>query len=266
MELFIIYFVLYSFLGWVVESVYCAIIDKVWVNRGFLNGPVCPVYGIGSIAVLILLNPLKNNIVTLFFISVIITTLVEYVTAVILENLFNLKWWDYSTYKFNYKGRVCLLNSTLFGIGSVLLIKVVQPIIGSFVDKISIEYGTVLAIIFSLILIIDFIVTLLSLINMKQVIDRICTIKDEFRILEITVDKFTETELKKSFTKLKDKIEIHEAKSKMDEFYSKVKELKEHSAVQKRILRAFPNVKSLKYGKSFKDIKGNLFEYWNRKK
>ncbi|WP_297632829.1 putative ABC transporter permease [uncultured Clostridium sp.] len=266
MTLFIIYFIIYSFLGWIVESVYCAVIDKVWVNRGFLNGPVCPVYGVGSIAVIMLLSPFKNDIVVLFLISVIITTVVEYVTAVILEKLFNLKWWDYSTYKFNYKGRVCLLNSTLFGIGSVILVKLVQPILGEFIIKIPENYQIVLASIFSLILIVDLIITMLSLINMKQVIDRICTIKDEFKVLEITADKFTETEFKKSFDKLKEKVELLESKNKLDEFYSKIKELKEHSMVQKRILRAFPNVKSLKYGKSFKDIKINLFEYWNRKK
>ncbi|MGL4876332.1 MAG: putative ABC transporter permease [Clostridium sp.] len=266
MEEFILYFTIYSFIGWIVECVYCAIIDKTWVNRGFLNGPVCPVYGVGSICVVWGLSSYKNNIIMLFLIAVIVTTIVEYITAVILEKMFNLKWWDYSTYKFNYKGRICLLNSVLFGLGSVVLVKFIQPFIQEFVYVAKIEYGFYLALVLSLILIVDFIITLLSLINMKNVLERLCVIKDEFKLLEVTLEKFNESEFKKGFYKLKEKKESGDAKNKIEEFYNKIKELKENSAVQKRILKAFPHVKSIKYGKSFKDIKVSLLEYWGRKK
>ncbi|MGL5647277.1 MAG: putative ABC transporter permease [Clostridium sp.] len=266
MEELILYFAVYSFIGWIVECIYCAIIDRVWVNRGFLNGPVCPVYGIGSLCVVWWLSSFKNNIIVLFVIAVIVTTVVEYITAVILEKLFNLKWWDYSTYKFNYKGRICLLNSVLFGIGSVILVEFIQPFIREFVQLAKVEYGSYLALILSIIFVVDFIITLLSLINMKNILERLCVIKDEFKLLEVTIEKFNESEFKKGFYKLKEKRDGTEVKGKIEEFYSKIKELKEHSAVQKRILRAFPNVKSLKYGKSFKDIKGSLLEYWGRKK
>ncbi|MGL4849792.1 MAG: putative ABC transporter permease [Clostridium sp.] len=266
MEEFILYFTIYSFIGWIVECIYCAIIDKVWVNRGFLNGPVCPVYGVGSICVVWGLSGFKNNIVVLFLVAVVVTTIVEYITAVALEKMFNLKWWDYSTYKFNYKGRICLLNSVLFGLGSVVLVKFIQPFIKEFVEVAKIEYGIYLVIALTLIFVVDFVITLLSLINMKNVLERLCVIKDEFKLLEVTIEKFNESEFKKSFYKLKEKKDGKDVKGKIEEFYSKIKDLKENSAVQKRILRAFPNVKSIKYGKSFKDIKLNLFEYWGRKK
>lgn len=266
MELFILYFSIYSIIGWIIECIYCAAIDKVWVNRGFLNGPVCPVYGVGSLVVIFLLGRFKENIILLFIIAVVITTIVEYITAIILEKLFNLKWWDYSNYKFNYKGRICLLNSVLFGVGSVILVKFIQPIVANFINGINVEYGTIVSVIFALVFLVDFTVTVLSLINMKNVIERICTIKEEFKLLEITVEKFNYSDLKKNFYKIKDKTDLNEVKFKFDEFSSILKELKENSAVQKRLLRAFPNVKSLKYGKQFKDLKLNLFEYWNKKK
>ena len=266
MEVLILYFSIYSIIGWICECIYCAAIDRVWVNRGFLNGPVCPVYGVGSLSVIFLLSRFKDNIFLLFIIAVIITTIVEYITAVVLEKLFNLKWWDYSNYKFNYKGRICLLNSTLFGIRSVILVKFIQPIVAVLVNGINKEYGLVISVICLIAFLVDFVVTILSLINMKNVMERMCAIKEEFKLLEVTIEKFNSSDLKINFNKMKDRADLNEVKTKFEEFSSILKELKENSAVQKRLLRAFPNVKSLKYGKQFKDLKLNLFEYWNKKK
>ena len=95
MQLFLA-FLVYSFLGWVCETVYCSIGQRKFVNRGFLNGPLCPVYGFGAVAVLLFLRPLRENLLLLFFGGMILTSVIEYITGFALEKLFAAKWWDYS--------------------------------------------------------------------------------------------------------------------------------------------------------------------------
>jgi uncharacterized membrane protein len=130
------YFVIYSFLGWICETTYCFIIDKQYVNRGFLNGPFCPIYGVGALIVIIMLTPVSYNIILIFLSAMIFTSILEYITGFLLEVIFNLKWWDYSNYRFNIKGRVCLLNSTLFGILSVVTFKIINPVITELLNNI----------------------------------------------------------------------------------------------------------------------------------
>lgn len=122
-----LYFTAYSFLGWCCECLYCALCDRKWVNRGFLNGPLCPIYGFGAMAVLYLLRPFTENLFTLFLASMVITSALEYFTGWLLERLFHLKLWDYTGYFCNLNGRVCLRNSILFGLMGVALVWVIHP-------------------------------------------------------------------------------------------------------------------------------------------
>ena len=127
-------FCLYSFLGWVCESIYCSIGERKLINRGFLNGPVCPVYGFGAVIVVKLLTPFENNLVLLFLTGMAATSVLEYITGFLLETLFHTKWWDYSGRKCNIHGRVCLRNSLLFGGLSVIAMKLVNPVVAGLVD------------------------------------------------------------------------------------------------------------------------------------
>ena len=117
--IFILYFAIYSILGWGCEVIYCSLPAKRFINRGFLNGPYCPVYGIGALIVLYLLEPYKTSPFLVFLLGIFLTSLLEYITSYILEKTFHAHWWDYSKRKYNIYGRVCLLNSTLFGILSL---------------------------------------------------------------------------------------------------------------------------------------------------
>ena len=131
-----LYFSIYSVLGWVCETVYCSIIQRKFVNRGFLNGPVCPVYGVGAVLVLYLLQPVAGNVPALFLTGMLVTTVLEYLTSVLLEKLFHMKWWDYSHFKLQINGRVCLLNSLMFGALSVFVMLVLHPRVQKLVDLI----------------------------------------------------------------------------------------------------------------------------------
>ena len=96
--------------GYIFETTMCAIIDRKWTNRGFLCGPIIPIYGVGSIILVFLLNDFKNNIFLLVLFGIVITSTIEYLTGFALEKIFHNKWWDYSGEKYNLNGYVCLKN------------------------------------------------------------------------------------------------------------------------------------------------------------
>lgn len=121
-------FCIYSFLGWCVEEMYASFAYRRFTNRGFLNGPVCPIYGFGANIIILALTPLKKNIFVVYLASVLLTSTLEFFTGLILEKLFNQKWWDYTDDKFNIMGYVCLNFSLLWGAACVFLMYVLQPI------------------------------------------------------------------------------------------------------------------------------------------
>ncbi len=123
-------FIIFSCVGWISEVLYVGIFfEHKFVNRGFLHGPLCPIYGFGGLSILLLPQELYSTWGPLFCASMLFGTVVEYVSSWILEKLFHTRWWDYSHYKFNIRGRVCLLNSLLFGVLGVAIIHFVQPLV-----------------------------------------------------------------------------------------------------------------------------------------
>jgi len=122
-------FFLYSILGWIIETIFVAIIDKKIVNRGFLIGPYLPLYGSSAIVMILYLNQYKDNPLTVFLLAMFVCTFLEYITSYIMEKIFKARWWDYTNQKFNINGRVCLKNSLLFGILSLILIYLINPLL-----------------------------------------------------------------------------------------------------------------------------------------
>lgn len=178
----IIYFFIYAMLGWVCEVLYCLAIDKKLTNRGFLNGPYCPIYGFGALIILKLLTPLQSSPAILFFASIISCSVLEYITSVVMEKFFHMRWWDYSHYKFNINGRVCLLNSVLFGVLGLVMIYLIHPCTAKLVQHIPM---LVLPAIASLILIgmsIDFIFSARSLLLASSQLAEIKARFEQFKI------------------------------------------------------------------------------------
>src|SRR5690606_13878404 len=121
------FFLIYAFLGWCTEVAYKAVTSGKFVNRGFLLGPLCPIYGFGMILLLIIFQPIKDNVLLLFFGAIIITSALEFITGYILEKVFHHKWWDYSDVPFNIKGYICLKFSLAWGLAAVFVIHIVHP-------------------------------------------------------------------------------------------------------------------------------------------
>ncbi len=130
----ILLFFIYAFLGWCMEVAFAACKSGRFVNRGFLNGPVCPIYGFGMVGVAVLLSPLKDNLLWMYLGSAMITTVIEYITGWMLERIFHAKWWDYSDMPLNIGGYVCLLFSLIWGALCVVIVRYVHPAIAGLVE------------------------------------------------------------------------------------------------------------------------------------
>ena len=142
------YFFLYAFFGWCCEVCFAAAKDGVFVNRGFLNGPVCPIYGVGVTLVVLCLTPVRDNVLYLFIGSVLLTSALEWVTGFVLERVFHQKWWDYSDMPGNLNGYICPLFSLLWGLACLLVMRVFHPMIAKLVGWIPHTLGIVLLCVF----------------------------------------------------------------------------------------------------------------------
>lgn len=150
----IIIFWIFSVLGWLLEELAFLIEDKKLVNRGFLIGPYCPIYGTGSI-VIILLTQNINNPISIFIVSLISCSIIEYITSYLLEKIFNIRLWDYSNKILNIKGRICLRNILAFGILGVIVSYIIYPYLINILESLTIKTNIILFLVISVITIID---------------------------------------------------------------------------------------------------------------
>lgn len=289
-------FMIYAFLGWCMEVAYAALETGKFVNRGFMNGPYCPIYGFGVILVVIVLTPLKGNLLLLFLGSFFLTSLLEFVTGFILEKIFHNQWWDYSDCPFNIKGYVCLKFSVYWGLGCVFIMKLIHPMIVSFIKKVPSDLGLVMIFFFVGIFIVDFWITVLTILKLNRYLKRmdeiavhIHRISDEIgenifenvtdlldrsekfqmehaELIEKINEKRSELEEKKiSITEnlteraIESKKLYEEKKKKREDLYREYKKLFENrDSGIKRLLKAFPGMKSRENGETLEKLK-NVF-------
>lgn len=241
-------FISFSFIGWASEVTYVGIFSvHKFINRGFLHGPICPIYGVGGVLILCLPHFILKSWILLFFSSMILCTIVEYFASWILEKLFHMKWWDYSKYRFNIHGRVCLLNSLLFGVLSVLIVYFIEPFILKFWQGFSLYWQGFFASALLIILILDLIVTVKELVDftatMKKIKDfsenlRAKFEKEEWYLGETLQEKLNSV---KEYAKIK-KDQIHQTLLDRIEVIQN-----EKRPVVERFLNKFPSVKSHKF-------------------
>lgn len=198
-------FFIYSFIGWCGEVAMAAVNRHKFVNRGFVSSPLCPVYGVGAVAVAVFLPELEERLFFLFLGGMIVTTFVEYLTGRIMELIFHKKWWDYSDQKFQLDGYVCLKNSVIWGLSSVLMIRIFDPLLCRGIDLLPPLMGEVLLWVLGALLVIDSIGSGIAVLGLKK----------QGRISQITE-------------------ELHKT--------SKILENALTSRIQSRMVRAFPNI------------------------
>lgn len=167
LECLFLWFLLYSFIGWVYESILVSFSEHRPVNRGFLNGPICPIYGCGAVLAIVLLHDLTNP-VEIFLISAFGASVLEYITSWGMEKLFHARWWDYSHFRFNIQGRICLLGAIVFGFGGVAIIDVVQPQVERLTAMIPLLAVHVMCVVFAIAVVADTIVTVLGIVDLSD--------------------------------------------------------------------------------------------------
>lgn len=177
----ITYFIIYSFLGWVMESVVRSICERKLINTGFLKGPFCPIYGIGASIMLLFLESYENKPLLLFCIAIVLLTAWEYVVGVLLEKLFHTKYWDYSDHKFNFQGRICLTNSICWGILGVLFVKYIHPFIQEVIANIDVNLLNYVITILFVIFLADTVTSIIHVKNMKATLEKIEDINKEIK-------------------------------------------------------------------------------------
>lgn len=250
MENILLYLIIYSFLGWCCECIYCSVRQGELTNRGFLYGPFCPIYGFGALGVIYCLDSLPHTISCIFIGGVIITSALEYVTSVIMEYLFQTKWWDYSEYRFHVHGRVCLFNSTLFGILCLVVMFDLHPFIKSFVDPVGVEFKIGFLFATFLYFACDFSATLYSLLHINIRLDKLANIRTEL------LGKYEQLDEKLDLVAFKEKVkelDIH------DELAEKFAELtSKTNFLEHRLLLAFPSMKNKKHPEYLENIINNI--------
>lgn len=266
-------FIIYAFLGWCSEVAFAAVNKGKFVNRGFLNGPVCPIYGVGMLIVVLCLWSLRDRPLLLFLGSALLTTALEFVTGFVLERFFHDKWWDYSDMPFNIKGYVCLKFTVLWGLAASFIIGAVHRFVYMLIVKTPFVLGVILLAVFSAAFIADFIVTLTALVKLPK---KLKAMAEAERALRAVSDKIGENISDTTIAaKEKGTALAEENKPRLDElkaeYEKKKKELLamlDRNFVHRRIFKAFPNLKNGRYKAVFdrmNELKLKVTEKGNEK-
>lgn len=177
-----LYFIIYSVLGWCMETVYCSVLERRFVPRGFLFGPMCPIYGVGVLMMICWFRPLMGNPVVFYLTATVCMSAWEYFVGWFLETTTHIKYWDYSMYRFNLKGRICLWVCLMWGLLSYVVLYFIHPGIAALVERIEMIPRYILVGFFLGILTADTVATIYQLVRTSQMLGKLQRVGDELRL------------------------------------------------------------------------------------
>ena len=288
-------FFIYAFLGWCTEVSYAALVTGKFVNRGFLNGPVCPVYGFGVVIVLAGLSPLEDNLLLLFLGSLVLTSALEWLTGFVLEKLFHQRWWDYSDQPFNLSGYVCLRFSVAWGFACLFVVKLLHPTVLLFIRLIPRPLGLALLVLLGGVMAVDLTATVSSIVKLNRRLEqidelaaRIKEASNEFgenladRVLDAAergagwkedMDELSfrlaerRAELADDLEEWERHREEHRAqvRRQLGEWHGAMQSLLDgQSFGHRRLLRAFPRLRSLDHRDTLERLRRRAEDRWKR--
>ncbi len=268
-------FIFWSFIGWCIEVCDMTLETGEYQNRGFLNMPICPIYGFGVLMVVIFFRPIAHTFLLLFFASMTLCTVFELLIGLGMEKLFGARWWDYSNKKFNFKGYICPGISILWGLGCVIVVRVVHPMVEKVVDRIPVKLGLALIAVWSVLIVIDLISSICAV---NKLNNRLKQIDEISKIMLMSAVKIGENlshetlDVKEKYDKL---IEARDAKTQAlkqryekivsaadfkigewKERYEGLVNLRDRSV--ERLLKAFPHMRSISYSESMETLRKRL--------
>lgn len=276
------YFLIWSFIGWVIEIIDMTFETGEYQNRGFLNMPICPIYGVGVLLIIAILRPLKGTVIPLFICSTIICTGLELGVGLLMEAVFHARWWDYSHMYFNYKGLICLRNSLFFGFGCVLMMNIVQPFFEITVHMIPVKIGIAIILLMAMLIAIDLVASIKAVKNLNDKLKQLDAIGSKMLALSQKIGGVLADgtiNVKENYDKIKQKTEdaaekisnkIEEAKNQREEqeeqdpkeeysiLREKYEKLLDEKSSAYRIINAFPTFKDKRYDKPLEDLKKHV--------
>jgi len=278
------YFLIYGFIGWVIEVAFHAVTLGKVVNRGFLNGPICPVYGFGMLLVLIIYyflpvdeKTLEVNIWLVFLTGAIFTTMVELIAGWTLDKLFHARWWDYSKMPLNLHGYICLAYSIIWGIAVMIAVKFFHPLIEHFSPvALPPKIGWWLIALLYTILFVDLGLTVATVRGLNKELKKLDELRNAFRkpsdkmsetITETTLklaNSVEKAQVQAALGKAELKDSLEERKKQLNQKYAEI-----FSSTKKgtrRLLKAFPTIKHSLYAESFQELKNYFIEHITKEK
>ncbi len=276
------FFFIYGVLGWCVEVAYAAAKQGEFVNRGFLNGPICPIYGVGVVSVIYCLGEVKGNLAVLYVASVALVTVIEGITGFVMDRLFHHKWWDYTDQPLNIGGYVCLVFSLIWGVFCVFIMKVFQPMVKGVVIHIPFMIGLIVLIVCAIAMSADLYVTASAVLKLNKKLEAMDKIASELHELSDRMGENIYENVKEGMEKeekLKEKaryakeagrelkaeydaerrIRREELLAKKEELHARYEKLlKEKGVVGERLLQAFPGMESRKYKAALQELKKSM--------
>lgn len=232
-------FFIYSALGWLMESVLFTIKKKRWINRGFLTGPVCPIYGSGALLLLIVLTPMKFSFPLVFLTGSLLATSLEYLTSWLMETLFHARWWDYSRHRFNLHGRICLANSLAWGALSLALIYGLGPLADDMIGLVPQSWRLAGAAVVLLLFLIDLATSVAGAADLDRQLARLQVLAAAIRRKNGELGENMQQKLAALTRNLRDWRKLS----------ANIK------PVQKRLLQAFPDLRSLRYQEALQRLR-----------
>ena len=280
----LLYFFLYSFLGWCTEVAYATVKERRFVNRGFLGGPWCPIYGVGVSAVVTLLDGFQDSLLLLYLSSFVLVTLIEGMTGFIMDKIFHHKWWDYTGLPFNIGGYVWLPFSIAWGAACLVIVKGVHPVIERLVGLLPEAAGLALICVLTAGLAADLAVTTAGILKLNRRLDMLERIGAELReisdrmganIHENVMDAMERAEVLENMAQArKERLDAisGEAKERLDLLSEETRErydmLRQRYAeltgatlqASRRLVRAFPRMESRRHKELLEELKRKLEE------
>ena len=245
-------FFIYAFLGWCAEVLYAAAVEKRFVNRGFLNGPVCPIYGVGVALIALLMGPFSGNLLALFIGSMILGSALEWTAGFLLEKIFRQKWWDYSNEPHNLNGYVCLKFSVLWGFAGAVVVRFIVPSTSRLAHLMPQPLGWVLLAVLGGLLVADLSVTVVSIIGLNR----------KLKMLDLVAAR-----LKADSDKLGKGLFEHAASAKTraevmqldaEKLHERYEQALHSNVLHRRLLKAFPDLKSLRHNEQLEALRESI--------
>jgi uncharacterized membrane protein len=250
----IFYFYVYCFLGWCIESAIVSVEQKRFVNRGFLRCPLLPLYGSGSLVILISTTPFKEyNAFWVYFIGMVSATILEYITAVLMENILKTKYWDYSEEKWNFQGRICIKASLFWGFLSMLLVYIINPPIVRLCNYISNNVVIAIDIVVSVIFVSDTVYAFKTASDINKILKIMSNAKEELNKIHHQIQQLQQNQKEDVSEKL---AELHAKKEELQLRYKNG--FSKLNFFSKSMILSHPDIKSKKFNDALSEIKDKL--------